>query len=90
MKAWKKLTPEQQKMLAEIGKSLEQQAFESAKGRRRARREAIRRSRLRGSQDDLDEWKKWQALFQQVSFPKFRAEVPGGAPLLDASIALYK
>jgi TRAP-type transport system periplasmic protein len=38
----------------------------------------------------LDEWKKWQALFQQVSFPKFRAEVPGGAPLLDASIALYK
>jgi TRAP-type transport system periplasmic protein len=90
MKAWKKLTPEQQKMLAEIGKSLEQQAFESAKADdgRVAKLFADHGSAVHKM--TLDEWKKWQALFQQVSFPKFRAEVPGGAPLLDSSIALYK
>ena len=38
----------------------------------------------------LDEWTQWQKLFQQVSFTKFRNEVPDGARLLDQSVALYK
>ncbi len=29
-------------------------------------------------------------MFQKVSLPKFRAEVPDGARLLDQSMALYK
>ena len=90
MKTWKKLTPEQQKILVDVGQSLEQQAFDGAKA------EDVRVAKLFADNGDaihkmtLEEWKQWQQLFQKVSFPKFRAEIPGAAALLDKSIALYQ
>jgi TRAP-type C4-dicarboxylate transport system substrate-binding protein len=89
MKTWNKLTPEQQKILSDVGQSLEQQAFEAAKAddKRVAKLFADHGAQIHKM--TLDEWKQWQDLFQQASFPKFRAEVPGGAQLLDDSIALY-
>ncbi len=90
MKTWKKLSPDQQRILVEVGESLEQQAFDAAKAddQRVAKLFADHGSAIHKM--TLDEWKQWQALFQRTSFPKFRAEIPGGAQLLDESIALYK
>lgn len=88
MKRWNKLTPEQQKILTEVGHSLEQQAFEAAKAddRRVAKLFADHGVQIHDMTEA--EWSQWQGLFQKVSFPKFRAEVPGGAELLDQSLAL--
>jgi TRAP-type C4-dicarboxylate transport system substrate-binding protein len=90
MKTWNKLTPEQQKIMADVGKSLEQDAFESAKADDRRVTKLFADHGAAIHKMTGDEWKQWQALFQQVSFPKFRAEVPGGGALLDKSLAFYK
>jgi TRAP-type transport system periplasmic protein len=90
MKAWKKLTPDQQQILVDVGTSLEEQAFVAAKSddQRVAKLFAEHGSTIHKM--TLEEWQRWQTLFTQVSFPKFRAEIPGGAELLDKAIALYK
>lgn len=90
MKTWKKLTPEQQKILLDVGQSLEQQAFEGAKADDARVTKLFADKGAAIHQMTLEEWKQWQELFQKVSFPKFRAEIPGGGALLDKSIALYK
>jgi len=90
MKTWNKLTPDQQKILSDVGKSLEQQAFEAAKADDMRVAKLFADHGVKIHKMTLDEWKQWQVLFQQNSFPKFRAEVPGGAQLLDKSVALYK
>lgn len=90
MKTWNKLTPAQQKILVDVGKSLEQGAFEAAKAddRRVAKLFADHGAAIHKM--TAEEWGKWQALFQQVSFPKFRTEIPDGGALLDKSLAFYK
>jgi TRAP-type C4-dicarboxylate transport system substrate-binding protein len=90
MKTWNKLTPDQQKILTDVGKSLEQQAFDAAKADDMRVAKLFADHGVKIHKMTLDEWKQWQVLFQQNSFPKFRAEVPGGAQLLDKSVALYK
>ncbi len=90
MKTWRKLTPAQQKIMTDVGHSLELQAFEAAKAddQRVTKLFADHGAKIHAMTEG--EWNQWQALFQKVSFPKFRAEVPGGAKLLDESIAFYK
>ena len=90
MKTWKKLTPEQQKIMVDVGQSLEQQAFDGAKADDARVAKLFADNGAAIHQMTLDEWKQWQELFQQASFPKFRADIPGGAALLDKSIALYQ
>jgi TRAP-type C4-dicarboxylate transport system substrate-binding protein len=90
MKTWKKLTPEQQKIMVDVGQSLEQQAFDGAKADDARVAKLFADNGAAIHKMTLEEWKQWQELFQKVSFPKFRAEIPGGAALLDKSIALYK
>lgn len=90
MKTWNKLTPAQQKILVDVGQSLEQSAFESAKADDRRVTKLFADHGVVIHKMTANEWKQWQTLFQQVSFPKFRAEIPGGAALLDKSMALYK
>jgi len=89
MKAWNKLTPDQQKILTEVGQSLEQQAFEAAKADDLRVAKLFAEHGVQIHEMTEAEWTQWQGLFQKVSFPKFRAEVPGGAQLLEQSIALY-
>ena len=89
MKTWNKLTPDQQKILTDVGQSLEQQAFEAAKADDQRVTKLFADHGVQIHEMTEAEWTQWQALFQKVSFPKFRAEVPGGAQLLDQSIALY-
>lgn len=90
MKAWNKLTPSQQKIMTDVGRRLEQGAFEGAKADDRHVAQLFANHNVKIHKMTLDEWKQWQALFEKVSFPKFRTEVPDGARLLDQSMALYK
>jgi TRAP-type transport system periplasmic protein len=90
MKTWNKLTPAQQKIMTDVGQSLEQSAFEGAKADDRRVAQLFASHNVKVHKMTLDEWNQWQALFQKVSFPKFRAEVPDGARLLEQSMALYK
>lgn len=90
MKTWNKLTPEQQKIMTEVGQSLEQSAFEGAKADDRRVAQLFASHGVQVHQMTLDEWTQWQKLFQEVSFAKFRNEVPDGARLLDQSAAFYK
>jgi TRAP-type C4-dicarboxylate transport system substrate-binding protein len=87
MKAWRKLTPEQQKVLSDVGESLEQKAFESAVADDRRVAGLFAKGGSQVHKMTLPEWKQWQALFRDVSWPKFRTEVPGGAALLDKTLA---
>lgn len=90
MKAWKKLTPEQQKILLDVGKSLEQKAFDSAVADDKRVTKLFADAGATIHKMTLDEWQQFRALFQEVSFAKFRNDVPGGGPLLDKSLSLYK
>ncbi|HJV84974.1 MAG TPA: TRAP transporter substrate-binding protein DctP [Noviherbaspirillum sp.] len=82
MRTWKKLTPDQQKILSEVGASLEQSALEGAK------HEDVRVTKLFADKGvkvekmTLDDWKKWQAWFAQHSFEKFKKDIPNGEQLL--------
>ncbi|MDR5800031.1 MULTISPECIES: TRAP transporter substrate-binding protein DctP [unclassified Caballeronia] len=90
MKTWNKLTPEQQKIMTDVGRSLEQSAFEGAKADDRRVAQLFASHNAKIHKMTLDEWNQWQTLFQKVSFAKFRAEVPDGGRLLDQSTAFYK
>jgi TRAP-type transport system periplasmic protein len=87
MKTWKKLTPEQQKIVTEAGQSLEEKAFESAVADDKRVAGLFAKAGAQIHKMTLPEWKQWQTLFRDVSWTKFRTEVPGGAALLDKSLA---
>ncbi len=83
MKTWKKLSPAQQKIVMDAGASLEEKAFQSAIADDRRVAGLFAKAGAQIHRMTLDEWKQWQALFQDVSFAKFRSDVPGGAALLE-------
>lgn len=90
MKTWNKLSPEQQKIMLEVGASLEQAALEGAK------REDSRVAKLFADKgvkvekmSEVD-WKNWQAWFAQHSFTKFAKDIPGGEELIRDSSRFTK
>lgn len=90
MKAWNKLSPAQQKILTDVGKSLEQASFEAAKKDDQRVAKLFADAGAKVSKMTLPEWTQWQTLFKSTSFEKFRKDVPNGAELLDQSLAIYK
>lgn len=90
MKTWNRLTPEQQKILTEVGASLEASALEGAKAEDERVTKLFAENGVKIERMTLPQWQQWQQLFQEVSFPKFRKEVPDGAYLLDETLNFYK
>jgi TRAP-type C4-dicarboxylate transport system substrate-binding protein len=90
MKTWAKLTPAQQQIMTEVGRSLEDEAFAASKADDKRVTKLFADHGATIHNMTKDEWTQWQTLFQEVSFPKFRAEVPDGAALLDKSLNFYK
>ncbi len=86
MKAWEKLTPEQQKILTEVGRSLEQESLAGAKAEdaRIAKEFADHGSKV--TRMTLDEWNSWQPYFAR-SHERFKADFPQAAPILDLMLA---
>lgn len=82
MKTWNKLTPEQQKILVEVGESLEQAALEGAKNEDRRVAGLFAKNGVQVEKMTEASWKKWQDWFRKYGFEKFKADVPGGEELL--------
>jgi len=85
MKTWNKLSPEQQKILLEVGQSLEQAALEGAKHEDTRVAQLFANQGAKVEKMSEADWKKWQAWFQQYSFEKFKADIPDGEALLNAA-----
>jgi TRAP-type C4-dicarboxylate transport system substrate-binding protein len=90
MKTWNKLTPAQQKILEEVGSSLEKSALEGAKNEDRRVARIFADSGVKVQQMTAQDWNRWHALFQDTAFKKFKEDNPSAAPLLDEMIDLYK
>ncbi|MHB1044281.1 MAG: hypothetical protein ACYC0Q_15840, partial [Eubacteriales bacterium] len=90
MKAWQSLTPEQQKIMLEVGAEMEKPALEGAKKEDARIAKLFADNNVKVEQLTREEWDKWQAVFKEYSFEKFKATVPGGDKLLADSLALYR
>jgi TRAP-type C4-dicarboxylate transport system substrate-binding protein len=90
MKTWNRLTPEQQKLFAEVGKSLEAPALEAARKEDGRVADLFRKQGVKVEQLSSEAWQQWQKLFQESSFVKFRKDVPNGSELLDETLSFYK
>jgi len=90
MKTWNKLTPAQQKILTDVGASLEASALAGAKAEDKRVAKLFADHGVKVEQMSLAAWQQWQKLFQDTAFPKFRKEIPGGSELLDETLSLYK
>lgn len=90
MKTWSKLTPEQQKILSEVGKNLEEEALEGARKEDSRVAKLFADNGVSVSQMTLEDWNQWHDLFQKYAFPKFKEDNPSSAALLDEVLALYK
>lgn len=90
MKTWERLTPEQQKLMVEVGKGLEAQALEAARKEDGRVADLFRKQGVKVEQLTPEAWQQWQKLFQESSFEKFRKDVPNGAQLLDETLSFYK
>ena len=90
MKTWQRLTPDQQKMFMEVGKSLEAQALEAARKEDGRVADLFRKQGVKVEQLTPEAWQQWQKLFQESSFEKFRKDVPNGAQLLDETLSFYR
>lgn len=90
MKTWEKLTPEHQKILADVGRSLELAALEGAKKEDQRVAKIFSDNGVPVEQMTLEQWNGWHTLFQEQAYPKFKKDNPSAAPLLDEIIGLYK
>ena len=90
MKTWNKLTPDQQKILTDVGSSLEQSALEGAKNEDRRVAKIFADNGVKVQQMTEQQWNQWHDLFQRTAFKKFKEDIPSAAPLLDEMIDLYK
>lgn len=89
MKTWRRLTPEQQKILMDVGRSLEPEALAGAKAEDTRIAEKFASSGVKVEKLTLDQWKAWQEPFR-ASHEQFRQDVPAAATLLDTMIAEYR
>ncbi|WP_454916184.1 TRAP transporter substrate-binding protein DctP [Xanthobacter sediminis] len=89
MRTWRKLTPEQQKILMEVGRSLEPEALAGAKAEDTRIADKFANSGVKVEKLTLDQWNAWQEPFR-VSHDQFRQDVPTAAKLLDMMIDEYR
>lgn len=89
MKTWRKLTPEQQKILVEVGRSLEPEALAGAKAEDVRIAEKFASSGAKVEKLTLEQWTAWQEPFRR-SQEQFRKDAPAAAQLLDKMIGEYR
>lgn len=82
MKTWEKLTPEQQRILVEVGAGLEAESLAGAKAEDVRIAKEFADHGVAVTKMPLDEWNRWQPLFRN-SHKQFKADFPQAAPILD-------
>lgn len=86
MKTWEKLTPAQQKILMEVGASLEPGSLAGAKEEDARIAKEFADHGVKVTKMSLKEWDSWQPFFKR-SHEKFKADFPQAAPILDMMLA---
>jgi TRAP-type transport system periplasmic protein len=85
---WSKLTPEQQKVMTEVGASLEQFAKESAQADDKEMANVFQKAGAKVVDMDEAAFLKWQAIAKDTAYKDFAANVKNGQQLLDMALAV--
>ncbi|MFO1315887.1 MAG: TRAP transporter substrate-binding protein DctP [Burkholderiales bacterium] len=85
---WSKLTPEQQKIVAEVGASLEQFAKESAQADDQELAAVFQKAGAKVVDMDEAAFLKWQAIAKDTAYKDFASNVKNGQQLLDMALAV--
>ncbi len=85
---WDKLTPDQQKIVKEVGRSLQQFALDSCKADDRKVAEVFGKAGAKVSQMNEAQFLEWKKLAQQSAWKDFAKDVKDGQKLLDMAEAV--
>jgi TRAP-type transport system periplasmic protein len=85
---WSKLTPEQQKIMAEVGASLETFAKDSAMADDKAMAEVFAKAGAKVADMDEAAFAKWQAIAKDTAYKDFAGNVKNGQQLLDMAVSV--
>ena len=85
---WSKLTPEQQKIMTEVGASLEAFAKESAQADDKALADVFTKAGAKVVDMDEAAFLKWQAIAKDTAYKDFAANVKNGQQLLDMALSV--
>ena len=85
---WSKLSPEHQKIVAEVGASLEQFAKESAQADDRELAAVFQKAGAKVVDMDEAAFLKWQAIAKETAYKDFAGSVKNGQQLLDLALAV--
>lgn len=85
---WSKLTPEQQKIMTEVGASLESFAKESAQADDKEMANVFQKAGAKVVDMDEAAFLKWQAIAKDTAYKDFAANVKNGQQLLDMALAV--
>ncbi len=84
---WKKLSPEQQKILYETGKELEKFALEEAVSDDAGVADLFKAKGVVVHDMTLEEWKLWMEVAKRTAWKEFSEKVKGGKELLNMALA---
>lgn len=82
-KTWASLTPSQQKIIEEVGLSLEKMARDDAVAANKEVTKVFQDKKIKVHSMTKDEWQTWRKVAQETAWKQFTKEVPGGKELLD-------
>ena len=85
---WSKLTPDQQKIMTEVGASLESFAKESAMADDKELANVFTKAGAKVVDMDEAAFLKWQAIAKETAYKDFAANVKNGQQLLDMALAV--
>jgi TRAP-type transport system periplasmic protein len=86
--AWDSLTPAQQKVVKEVGASLEPFALEGAKKDDKLLAEVYAKAGTKVLDMDQASFDKWLAVAKETSYKNFAENVPNGKQLLDMALSV--
>jgi len=85
---WSKLTPEQQKIMTEVGASLEQFAKEAAQADHKELANVFQKAGAKVADMDEAAFLKWQAIAKETAYKDFESNVKDGKKLLDMALSV--
>lgn len=85
---WSKLTPEQQKVMVEVGASLEQYAKEAAMADDKELANVFAKAGAKVVDMDEASFLKWQSIAKETAYKDFASNVKNGQQLLDMALSV--
>lgn len=83
MQTWNSLTPEQQKIILEVGVAMEKKARDDAVAANKEVSKVFTEKGVKVHAMTKEEWQKWRKVAEETSWKEFAEKVPNGKELLD-------